>query len=131
MCAPFTAERLITTGLKTYTVWGNVDGDPWGITKKGGENLVVPPAGQEFNEVILDDKKIAFTHYPDIARELAVAGYYDCVFYGHSHIAKKEVIGDCLLVNPGTVSGIVKGKAEAAFFVIYDTGKSKIEYIKI
>ena len=50
-------------------------------------------------------KKIAFVHYPDIAKKMAESQNYDFVFYGHTHKPWQEKIGKCFLVNPGEVAG--------------------------
>lgn len=36
-------------------------------------------------EIFVDNKRIAFTHRPEIALELAKNGQYDLVFHGHTH----------------------------------------------
>ncbi len=36
---------------------------------------------------------------------MASTGIYDAVFYGHTHIAKREIKGKTLLLNPGEIMG--------------------------
>jgi len=76
-------------------------------------------------EIEVDNKKIAFNHYPDEAKELARSGQYDLIFYGHSHIPWEEQIGKTKLLNPGTLAGMF-GKAT---FAVYDTEADKAELI--
>jgi len=90
-------------------------------------------------EIELDNKKIAFIHYPDKARELAesknssrVSGQeYDLVFYGHTHRPWEEKVGNpstgsgqvCRLVNPGELAG----QRYKPCFALYDTKTDKLE----
>lgn len=50
-------------------------------------------------------KKIAITHFPATAKKMAQSGKYDIVFYGHTHRAWEEKIGDCRFINPGELAG--------------------------
>ncbi|OGZ63924.1 MAG: hypothetical protein A3A98_03100 [Candidatus Staskawiczbacteria bacterium RIFCSPLOWO2_01_FULL_40_39] len=85
-------------------------------------------------EVDLGNKKVAFIHYPDLAKKLAESGKYDLVFYGHTHRPWEERIlvspkpngeggGNCRLVNPGEVAG----QRFKPTFAIYDTETDKLE----
>lgn len=71
----------------------------------------------------LGGKRIAFTHYPWEAKKLAKSGKYDLVFYGHTHRPWQKKIGDCLVINPGNVAGIIFRPT----FAVYDTEKEEIE----
>jgi len=74
-----------------------------------------------FKEGIAEEKiggkKIAFTHFPDKAKELAKKGKYDVVFHGHTHKPWEEKIGETLVLNPGTLAGLYY----KATFAVYDT----------
>lgn len=131
MCAPFTTSLLSETGLPTYTVWGNVDEDHWAMVQKGGENLIAVSLAQEFHEVELNERKIAFCHYPMLGKLLAETRYYDAVFHGHTHIEYHKMVGNTLLANPGAVCGIVKGREGLASFMIYDTDNNNVQLIKL
>ncbi|OGM26043.1 hypothetical protein A3D00_02505 [Candidatus Woesebacteria bacterium RIFCSPHIGHO2_02_FULL_38_9] len=131
MCAPFTAGILGNIELSIYAVWGNVDEDHWAMVQKGGNNFFAAPLSQEFNEQVLDGKKIAFCHYPMLGKLLAGTGYYDAVFHGHTHRQYYRKVGKTLLANPGAVCGIVGGKSGLASFMIYDTSKNSVRLIKI
>lgn len=82
----------------------------------------------------LKEKRIAFTHYPDKAREFAESGKYDIVFYGHTHKPWEEKVminpelirenkNTCRLVNPGEVAGQLYKPS----FAVYDTEKDLLE----
>lgn len=74
-------------------------------------------------ELELGRKKIAFAHFPEIAKKLAQSGKYDIVFYGHTHRAWDEKIGNCHMINPGEVAG----QFYKPTFAIYDTDSSSLE----
>ncbi|EKD62330.1 MAG: phosphodiesterase, MJ0936 family protein [uncultured bacterium] len=131
MCAPFTVGLLTQTKLPTYAVWGNVDEDHWAMVKSGGENFFAAPLAQEFNEVELDGRKIAFCHYPRLGSLLAETNYYDAVFHGHTHLTYAKKVAKTLLANPGAVCGIVQGSAGLASFMFYDTVTNDVQLIRI
>lgn len=80
---------------------------------------------EDTGEIEVDEKKIAFNHYPDQARKLAASGKYDLVFYGHSHEPWEKQIGKTKMLNPGTLAGMFN----KATFAIYDTVTDKAELI--
>jgi uncharacterized protein len=57
------------------------------------------------------------THYPQIARPLALSGQFDLVCHGHDHTQRLETHGRTLLVNPGEVMG----RFGTARYAIYET----------
>ncbi len=66
---------------------------------------------KDFGEVIIEKKNVAFVHFPEKARGLALTGKYDFVFYGHTHkpwIEKAKADAnqrEYTLLNPGTTAG--------------------------
>ena len=74
-------------------------------------------------ELLLDNKKVFFNHYPEIAKKAAKSGNYDLVFYGHTHKPWEETIGKCKLVNPGELAG----ERYKPCFATYDTQTDKLE----
>jgi putative phosphoesterase len=78
---------------------------------------------QDMMETDLEGKKVAFIHYPDLAKKLAESGKYDLVFYGHTHKPWEEKIGNCRLVNPGEIAG----QRFKPTFAIYDTKTDRLE----
>ena len=74
-------------------------------------------------EVEFNNKEIAFTHFPDLAKKMAQSGKYDLIFYGHSHRPWDEKIGDSHMVNPGELAG----QFYKPTFAVYDTIKGKLE----
>ena len=130
-CAPFSAGLLSILNLPTYACLGNNDEDQIGLLKKGGPNFTWINLSQELGEIELGERKIAFCHYPRLAELLAKSGEYDAVFYGHTHVTRNEFIGKTLLLNPGSVCGIIGGKMAVASYAIYDTEKNLAEVFNI
>ena len=87
-----------------YLVFGNMDDEHMGDFKYV-DNYRNVSIFAEFGELEFDKKKIAFVHYPDIAKKLARSGKYSFVFYGHTHKPWEEMIGQCKMLNPGCVTG--------------------------
>lgn len=77
----------------------------------------------EYGEIVADGKKIAFTHFPKKALELAKKNQHSLVFYGHTHKPWKEKIGAARLANPGTLAGLFF----KATFAVYDSSSDKLE----
>lgn len=122
VCAPAALREIaINFQGKIHLVYGNVDGDHKGMEriKDEFENLIIYG---DVGEILISRKqknkkikkqgrqsgnyKIAFTHFPWTAKELAEAGNYDYVFYGHTHKPWEEKAGNCKIINPGTLAGM-------------------------
>ena len=75
----------------------------------------------------VDGLRVAVNHYPEIARGLALSGQYALVCFGHNHTASEEKVGECVLLNPGEVMGLM-GRRTFAFF---DTRTRATEFIEL
>ena len=83
MCSPAMMKKLAEDFKKpVHFVYGNIDGDYQGMEEltKILPNLTI--RGQQ-GELEINNKKIAFVHYPEEAKQLAKGQQYDYVFYGH------------------------------------------------
>ena len=90
---------------------------------------------EEIFKTEIDNKKIAITHKPERARTLAESGYFDLVFYGHTHKPWEEKIptkipsdnkagkGGCRMINPGELAG----QFNKPTFAVYDTATDNLE----
>jgi len=74
-------------------------------------------------EIDLENKKIAFTHFPSEAKKMAQSGKYDMVFYGHTHRPWEEKVGNCRFINPGELAG----QFYKPSFAVYDTDTDNLE----
>jgi len=123
LCAPSILTKVLTPNFKgeIHLVHGNV-GDKELLEKVARDYKNVTLHGEQ-GEIEIDQKKIAFTHFPEKAKKLAQTGKYDFVFYGHTHKPWEEKINHCRLVNPGTLGGMFY----KATFALYDTKLNKLE----
>lgn len=129
LSAPSVLTKVIVPNFKGefHMVHGNV-GDRELLEEVAKKYPNVTIYG-DVGELKIDNKNIAFTHFPDQARKLAETGKYDLVFYGHDHKPWEEKIKSLianrqlLLVNPGTLAGMFY----KATFAIYDTKTDKLE----
>ena len=78
---------------------------------------------EEFGELKIGGKKIAFCHFPEVAEELVKRQKYNFVFYGHTHKPWLKEIDKTMAVNPGNLAGIFYKPT----FAVYDTERNKIE----
>ncbi len=80
-------------------------------------------------ELEVGSKKIAFAHFPDMAKKLSQSGKFDLVFYGHTHRPWDELVPSrvgeksCHMINPGELAG----QFYKATFAVYDTDTEKLE----
>ncbi len=82
---------------------------------------------KNFGEAKIDNKKIAFVHFPQKARKLAETGKYDFVFYGHTHKPWEETIESCKMLNPGNVAGEIY----LPTFAIWNTENDNFKLIRV
>jgi len=115
-------------GLKMVGVLGNNDGEVYGLTKKF-EELGMDLHGH-FWETEIDGLKIAAYHGTviELRNSLIDCGKYDVVLYGHTHQLDIRTQENTLVINPGTVHGVL---AEKATFAILDTETKKVEVVEL
>lgn len=126
-CSPIPAKLIGNSGIITYCVFGNGDGDRFSIQNLATNNFQNLNLSNEYNVIELKNKRIAMTHYPFYADALARTGDYDLVFCGHTHEHKVELINKTWLINPGEVMGW-KGDPTIA---IYNFNENMAEIIHL
>jgi uncharacterized protein len=116
-------------GLKMIGVLGNNDLDKKGLTsafeKIGGE------LRGEICEIEEDDLLIGVYHGTDFRKRDALiqSGKYDVVVYGHTHKIDNKIVGNTMVINPGTANGWFFGyKATAA---VFDTLSKECDFIDL
>jgi hypothetical protein len=128
ICAPYTLLFLGENFKgEIHYCFGNVDGDRFLMLQETKDNPKIHHHGQVLGELEINKRKIAFQHYPQIARVLAKTQKYDAVFYGHDHKKHQEKIKKTLLVNPGNLCNIKYPPS----FAIYHLKSNKIEFINL
>lgn len=125
VCSAGTLKEAIENfSGRVHLVFGNVDETNFCPTEndfqKSFLNVIFH---KKRGEIKTGKKKIAFVHFPELARELAASRDYDLVFYGHTHKPWQEKIKNCLLINPGNLAGLFY----QATFAVYNSENNKLE----
>jgi len=123
LCAPSMLRDVLAPNFagQIHMIFGNVEDRE--LTSKIAEQFKNVRHYGDQGEIELDGKKITFMHYPEKAKELAMTGKYDFVFYGHNHRPWIEEVGKTKLVNPGTLAGMF----QKATFAVWDTKTGELE----
>jgi len=79
----------------------------------------------KIGELTFNKLKIAFLHFPSIARKVAYTNKYHFIFYGHTHKPWAEKINETYLINPGNL----KGEPYQPTFCVLDLEKKKFELV--
>jgi len=127
-CGDIFKPETLKEGLKEfqgkiYIIFSEADASFSKIPDDSFKSLPKSKAFEKSGQIKIGGKKIAFCHFPEIARNLAESQKYDLVFYGHTHKPWEEKIGKTRLVNPGNIAGILFKST----FAIYDTETDKLE----
>ncbi len=118
-CGDISGQETIDDAKKYF------DGEIKFVKGNADYNLDLP----EKMELEFGGKKIAFCHFPDMAKKLAQSGKFDLVFYGHTHRPWDELVlsgaegKKCHLINPGELAGQFYKPA----FAVYNTETGKLE----
>ncbi|MDC7247947.1 MAG: YfcE family phosphodiesterase [Sphaerochaetaceae bacterium] len=99
------ARALATTGIPTFAVRGNNDGDLMAIYRqsvKPDSSLTFHP--KTYSEFSCAGNRYFLSHHEDLADIAASSGKFKGVFFGHTHRKSIEEINGCLVVNPGEIS---------------------------
>lgn len=110
-CSPFAIPPLAALGKRLVAVFGNNDGERLGLAKR------IEPFGEvqpNVAEASFGERRIAVTHYPEIAEPLALAGRHDLVVYGHTHHLESRRVGSTLVLNPGEAGGWLTRRSTVA-----------------
>ncbi|MFP3982664.1 MAG: YfcE family phosphodiesterase [Desulfurivibrionaceae bacterium] len=127
LISPFMLDELASFGGAVHLIYGNNVGDQHLISSWCGTKFPTITHHGILGAVEADGKKIAFHHYPEIARSLAYQGNFDVVCCGHNHRYNVEKIGETVLINPGEMLG----KDSSPSFAILDTSTWNVEYIPV
>lgn len=111
-------KNLLRLWIPTYAIRWNNDGEIYKTMQMFFEHKDhAHIARRSYDRLELDTKKIFLTHYHDLALPMASTWLYDAVFFGHNHTSSQQMIGNCLLANPGA---ILWDKTPASF-AVWDT----------
>lgn len=127
LISPFMLPRLHDFQGQVHLIYGNNAGDQHLISSRC-ESLFDNITHHGMQGVIeVEGKTLCFIHYPHTGRALALTGEYDIVCCGHNHKQGVELIGNCLLINPGDLLGAEK-KPE---FTLLDTKTMTVQRIVV
>jgi len=120
-CGDICSQEIIDDALSLYK------GKIMFVKGNGDHGLDLPGSLElEFN-----NKKIAFVHFPEIAKKLAQTGKFDLVFYGHTHRPWDEKVvmhpkpgeKETHMINPGELAG----QFYKPTFAVYNTETGNLE----
>ena len=115
-------ESLMDFSGEFFGVFGNMDRD-FKILIEEYNKIKNVKIEKKILETEINGKKIAITHFPEEAKKLAKTKKFDLVFYGHTHKAWEEKVGNCRLINPGESAG----QFYKPTFAVYDTATGELE----
>lgn len=108
-------------------VWGNNEAERVAITRKMDASKNIQLCGDVYEDTV-DGVKLFMNHYPRFSELAAKSGEFDLSIFGHTHEYHHEMVGDCLLLNPGEIQGFRTGEIS---FVVFDTKTRKAEKIVV
>ncbi|MFN3395703.1 MAG: metallophosphoesterase [Thermodesulfovibrionales bacterium] len=121
--SPFTFEVFRDLKGDFTGIFGNNDGDRLLLREKSGNNIHNQPL-----ILNIDKKKIIVVHEPYIVDELAESGHFDIVIYGHTHKPDIRRVRDTLIINPGKVAVLHKGRSTLA---ILNTRSMDVDLVEL
>ncbi|MHB1423428.1 MAG: metallophosphoesterase family protein [Gemmataceae bacterium] len=111
-------------GFTTHFVFGNCDIDK--ETLRAAMAAIGAALHDSFGSVELEGVKLAFLHGEDkvLMRDVERSGYYDFLFYGHTHQADEHRTGPTRVINPGALH-----RARPKSFLVLDLLTKEVEKV--
>lgn len=106
LISPFMLEEVARFSGAAHLVYGNNVGDQHLISQACGTRFPSISHHGTLGAVEAGGLRIAFTHYPEMARGLLAKGDFDVVCCGHNHCYQVESSDGSLLINPGELMGM-------------------------
>lgn len=128
LISPFMLPVLAEFGGAVHLIYGNNAGDQHLISQRCGNSFPTLTHHGNFGAIEAAGLRIAFTHYPEMARGLASQGCFQVVCCGHNHRYGTERVGDCLLINPGELLG---AESVPPCFAILESTSLEVERVEI
>ncbi len=119
--APFSIAPLDDLKCEYIGVFGNNDGEKFGLSKKSKGRIFFPPYKLNLNE-----KKLLVLHEPYEIDSLTKSQIYDTIIYGHTHNHVIEKHEKTMVINPGECCGWLTGTST---IVILNIDKMEAELI--
>jgi len=122
LVAPFVSRPLADLEMDFVAVFGNNDGERFGLSRVFGEKIHRPPYELDYN-----GKKILILHEPDNLDALVASGYFDAIIYGHTHDVDIRK-GRTIVINPGECGGWLRGRRTVA---LWDVELGEVEIVPV
>ena len=127
LISPFMLDVLAEFAGPVHLVYGNNVGDQHLISRFCGTKFPSLTHHGNFGAIEAGGLKIAFTHYPEMARGIASQGTFHAVCCGHNHRYAVETIGETILINPGELLG---GDSQPGFCIL-ETSSLEVERVDV
>lgn len=127
LISPFMLDELARFAGAVHLIYGNNAGDQHLISQWCGTRFPTITHHGVLGAVEAGGLKIAFHHYPEVARGIASQQIFDIVCCGHNHCYTVKEMGKTLLINPGEMLG----KDGIPSFAILDTGSGNVEKVEV
>jgi uncharacterized protein len=113
-------------GFTTHFVLGNCDYDRASLCRAMEE--IGATLHENYGNMELAGKKIAWIHGDNrrLFQDVERSGYYDYLFYGHSHLAERHCTGPTWVINPGALH-----RARPKTFVLLDPATGEAETVAL
>jgi len=127
LISPFMLDEIAGFSGAVHLVYGNNVGDQHLISQACGTRFPSISHHGILGAVEAGGLKIAFTHYPELARGLLAKGSFDVVCCGHNHRYQVESCDGSLLINPGELLG----KDSQPTFSVLDCANCSVERVEV
>ncbi|NLX49526.1 MAG: metallophosphoesterase [Methanospirillum sp.] len=127
--SPFVVPWLAPLSVPLIGVFGNNDGDRVLLAERFAEHDHLELRG-DFARIEVEGSEIALLHghQRELLEALVASQGFDYVVHGHSHRPGTGWQGRTLVINPGTVSGIL---AEYPTVALLDTDDRTAEVVEL
>jgi hypothetical protein len=122
-CSPFAVRELAALDAPLHGILGNNDGDVLQIARAFAE--IGGRLESQWWEARLGGRRILVMHEPRGVVDVAAAGDWDLVVYGHTHERDERRVGGTLIVNPGEACGWLGGIASVA---VWDSDTHEVRF---
>ena len=127
LISPFMLTYLHAFQGPVHLIYGNNAGDQHLISSRCATAFDNIQHHGFHGTIVSSSLRIAFNHYPELARELALSGAYDLVCYGHDHIFSVDRLDGCLLLNPGDLLS----KDDTPAFALFNTSDFSVRRLEV
>jgi putative phosphoesterase len=115
-------------GFTMHFVFGNCDIEIERAALREAMEEIGATLHDRFGSIELEGAKLAFMHGEDtvLLRDVERSGYYDFLFYRHTHQAEEHRNGPTRVINPGALH-----RARPKTFVVLDLESRAVESVLV